>query len=105
MANTFGTDIIIQSPDPRSAALFYVEQLGFEITDETDMMISLNGPHIKFFIERGPALGGVLEVTVADVDEAKCRLVKNGCTIIKDEPGFPRCYVRDPFGLMYNLTC
>ena len=34
MANTFGTDILIQAPDPKNAASFYVEQLGFEITDE-----------------------------------------------------------------------
>jgi hypothetical protein len=32
------------------------------------------------------------------------RLVKNGCTIVKDEPEFPRCYVKDPYGLIYNLT-
>ena len=55
-------------------------------------------------IERGPALGPVLEVTVEDVEEAKSRLVRNGCEIIKDEPDFPRCYIRDPFGLIYNLT-
>jgi hypothetical protein len=23
---------------------------------------------------------------------------------VKDEPEFPRCYVKDPFGLIYNLT-
>ncbi len=68
-------------------------------------MISLHGGHINLFIERGPALGGpVLEVTVDDVEEAKRRLVKNGCEIVKDEPDFPRCYVKDPFGLIYNLT-
>jgi hypothetical protein len=43
-------------------------------------------------------------VTVDNVEEAKARLVKAGCVIVKDEPEFPRCYVRDPFGLMYNLT-
>lgn len=104
MANTFGTDILIQAPDPRNAAFFYVQQLGFEITDETPDLISLHGEHINLFIERGPALGPVLEVTVDGVEEAKLRLVKNGCEIIKDEPGFPRCYVKDPFGLIYNLT-
>ncbi|MGD0224351.1 MAG: hypothetical protein ABSF71_18635 [Terriglobia bacterium] len=67
-------------------------------------MISLHGKHINLFIERGPALGPVLEVTVASVDEAKQRLVKNGCEIVKDEPDFPRTYVKDPFGLIYNLT-
>jgi len=104
MANTFGTDILIQAEDPNSAASFYVQQLGFKITDETTHMISLDGEHINLFIERGPALGPILEVTVESVEEAKRRLVKNGCEIVKDEPDFPRCYVKDPFGLIYNLT-
>ena len=104
MANSFGTDILIQAQDPKNAASFYVEQLGFEITGETPRMVSLHGEHINLFIERGPALGPVLEVTVASVEEAKLRLVESGCEIVKDEPDFPRCYVRDPFGLIYNLT-
>jgi hypothetical protein len=104
MANLFGADILIQAQDPKDAALFYVKQLGFEITDETPNMVSLHGEHINLFIERGPALGPVLEVTVASVEEAKSRLVRNGCEIVKDEPDFPRCYVGDPFGLIYNLT-
>ncbi len=103
MANKFGTDILIQAPDPRSAAAFYVQQLGFEITGEKPM-ISLNGEHINLFIEPGPALGPVLEVAVANVEEAKLRLVKNGCSIVKDEPHVPRVYVKDPYGLIYNLT-
>jgi predicted enzyme related to lactoylglutathione lyase len=104
MANSFGTDILIQAPDPKSAASFYVDQLGFEITGEAPEMISLHGPHINMFIERGPVLGPVLEVMVGDVEEAKLRLTKNGCEIVKDEPEFPRCYVRDPLGLIYNLS-
>ena len=104
MGNLFGSDILIQAPDPKSAAGFYVEQLGFEVTGETAEMISLHGRHINLFIERGPELGPVLEVTVGNVEEAKARLVKNGCVIVKDEPEFPRCYVRDQFGLIYNLT-
>lgn len=104
MANSFSTDILIQAPEPRNAASFYVEQLGFEITDEVPHMVSLHGENINLFIERGPALGPVFEITVANVEEAKRRLVKNGCVIVKDEPDFPRCYVKDPFGLIYNLT-
>jgi hypothetical protein len=104
MAKSFGTDILIQAQDPRNAASFYVDHLGFNITGETPHMISLHGEHINLFIEQGPALGPVLEVTVDSVEEAKVRLVENGCEIIKDEPDFPRCYVRDPFGLIYNLT-
>lgn len=104
MANSFGTDILIQSQDPKSAAKFYVDSLGFEITEEIPNMVSLCGDHINLFIERGPALGPILEVTVDNVEEAKRRLVEQGCEIVKDEPEFPRCYVKDPCGLIYNLT-
>jgi len=104
MANTFGTDILIQAKDPLKAAAFYVKELGFEITDQKPNMVSLHGKNINFFIEKGPALGPVLEVTVESVKKAKASLKKKGCRIIKDEPDFPRCYVKDPNGLIYNLT-
>jgi hypothetical protein len=104
MANTFGTDILIQSLDPKAAASFYVTQLGFTITGESSNMLSLHGPSINLFIEQGPPLGPVLEVTVENVEAAKQRLIASGCQIVKDEPGFPRCYVQDPNGLIYNLT-
>jgi hypothetical protein len=81
-----------------------VKELGFAITRETPRMISFHGDHINLFIERGPMLGPVLEVKVANVEEAKASLVKKGCEVIKDEPDFPRCYVTDPSGLIYNLT-
>jgi catechol 2,3-dioxygenase-like lactoylglutathione lyase family enzyme len=104
MANRFGADILIQAPDPKKAALFYVNHLGFEITDHNPKLIGLHGKHINLFIESGPSLGPVLEVTVDNVVDAKQRLVEEGCEVVKDEPDFPRCYVKDPFGLIYNLT-
>ena len=104
MANRFGSDILIQAPDAKNTADFYVRHLGFEITDDNPNMIALHGPHINLFIEPGPPLGPVLEVTVDDIDDAKQRLVHQGCEIVKDEPAFPRCYIKDPFGLIYNLT-
>jgi predicted enzyme related to lactoylglutathione lyase len=104
MANTFGTDILIQAPDPKAAASFYVNQLGFTITGEHGKWIDLHGSNINLFIEEGPALGPVFEVTVDNVEEAKQRIVAAGGKVVKDEPDFPRCYVKDPFGLIYNLT-
>jgi hypothetical protein len=103
MANTFGADILIQAGDPKKAAAFYVKELGFEITAATPRLISLHGKHINLFIEQGRALGPVLEVSVNNVQRSKARLVRKGCKVIKDEPAFPRCYVKDPFGLIYNL--
>ena len=100
----FKSDILIQSPNPRTAADFYVEQLGFTITAESPQMLSLHGPAINLFIEEGPSLGPVLEVIVDNVEWAKTRLLAQGCILIKDEPHFPRCYLQDPNGLLFNLT-
>lgn len=104
MGNRFGTDILIQAKDPKVAAEFYVRELGFEVTEERPEMISLHGPHINFFIERGPSLGPVLEVSVPDLSAARARLTQHGCKVVKDEPKVPRVYIQDPFGLIYNLT-
>ena len=61
LANSFGTDILIQSPDARRFAQFYVEQLGFEISSQAPM-IELKGARINLYMHEGPALGPVLEV-------------------------------------------
>src|SRR5215472_8293396 len=103
MGNTFGTDILIQAPDPEEAAEFYATELGFTVTSREPIM-ELKGPHINLYIEKGPPLGPVLEVSVGDVTAAKARLLKAGCKLIKDEPEFPRAYVQDPYGLVYNLS-
>lgn len=103
MANGFGRDILIQAPDPKAAAGFYVETLGFRIDSETSDLVELTGPAINLYIERGPVSGPILEVMVDDVAAARQKLEAEGCEIVKDEPDFPRLYVRDPAGLLYNL--
>jgi hypothetical protein len=45
-----------------------------------------------------------LEISNAWSQAARLRLVKSGCQVVKDEPEFPRYDIRDPFGLIYNLT-
>ena len=39
-----------------------------------------------------------------NVQAAKADLVKRGAKVLREEPEVPRCYVRDPFGLTYNLA-
>jgi len=105
MANSFNKDILLQAPDPEIAAAFYIRELGFTVTGRSTDLISLEGPQINLYIERGPALGPVLELLhLGDLGATRRRLEAAGCTIIKDEPEFPRCYVKDPFGLIYNLS-
>jgi hypothetical protein len=55
------------------AAQFYVEHLGFEITDDNPDMIGLHSKHINLFIEPGPPLGPVLEVRVGNAGRSQSR--------------------------------
>jgi len=38
MANSFGTDILIQAEDPKKAASFYVDHLGFKLANSADRL-------------------------------------------------------------------
>ncbi len=102
MGRTFGRELILQVDDLQAAAAFYREQLGFAVEAESAELLCLAGDEVNLYLERGPALGPVLEVFVADVAVARERLLAQGCEVVREEPG--RCYLRDPFGLMYNLA-
>ena len=45
----------------------------------------------------------VLDFLVEDVQATKAVLVASGCVIVEENPSIPRCYMRDPFGLLFNL--
>jgi hypothetical protein len=30
-------------------------------------------------------------------------LLKAGCVVVEEDASVPRCYLRDPFGLVFNL--
>jgi len=87
MANKFGTDILIQAQDPKLAASFYVQQLGFEITDAQPDMISLHGKHINLFIERGPRWAGVGS-DGRRRRRSQSQTDKNGCEIVRMSRSF-----------------
>ena len=104
MSNRFTPDILLQAEDPHAAAAFYVDVLGFRIDQSTPAMVTIKGPHINMFITRDPPLGPVLEVKVESLAAAKAEIVRRGGAILREEPEVPRCYVRDPFGMVYNLA-
>ena len=55
------------------------------------------------YVEKGKAHGPVFEFLVADVQAAKRRLVAAGCTVLEEDASVPRCYVRDPYGVAFNI--
>ena len=63
MANNFGADILLQGGRAEKPRLL-LPSWDFEITDSHPDIISLRGPHLNLFIERGAQLGLILEIFV-----------------------------------------
>jgi catechol 2,3-dioxygenase-like lactoylglutathione lyase family enzyme len=96
-------DVIIRTPDAKGAADFYQRVLGLAVTQRVGGIVGFETGTLQLFVEQGDALSAVLDFLVQDVQATKARLVAAGCEIVEENPNIPRCYVRDPFGLTFNL--
>ena len=96
-------DIIIRTPDAKAAADFYQRVLGLAVTQRFGDIVGFETGTLQLFVEQGDALPAFLDFLVEDVQATKAKLVAAGCTIVEENPKIPRCYMRDPFGLLFNL--
>lgn len=96
-------DVIIRTPDAKAAADFYQHVLGLSVTQRVGDIVGFETGTLQLFVEQGEALPPVLDFLVQDVQVTKAVLVAAGCVIVEENPNVPRCYVRDPFGLTFNL--
>jgi predicted enzyme related to lactoylglutathione lyase len=46
----------------------------------------------------------VFEFLVPDLPAARARLLAAGCSVLEENPELPRCYLRDPFGMTFNIA-
>jgi predicted enzyme related to lactoylglutathione lyase len=97
-------DILVQTVDIDTAAAFYEKQLGLTTFQRDPDLIGLEAGAFRLFLERAPAYGPVLEFFVNDLEDAKARLVAAGCRIENEDPSVPKCYIRDPYGLTFNIA-
>lgn len=96
-------DVIIQSPSFHESVHFYEEVVGLPVVYRSDRLVGFETGSFCLYVEPGVASGPVFEFFVDDVGAAARRLVAAGCSIEQDDPTVPRCYVRDPTGLTFNL--
>jgi catechol 2,3-dioxygenase-like lactoylglutathione lyase family enzyme len=96
-------DILLQTPHLEEATAFYRDVLGLRVFLNTPDLVGLDAGAFSLYLDRAGTLGPVLEFLVADVSEARRELLNKGCTVIADDPSIPRLYLRDPFGMVYNI--
>jgi catechol 2,3-dioxygenase-like lactoylglutathione lyase family enzyme len=96
-------DVIIRTGKWAEATAFYGSVLGLPLAYQDKTMVGFETGSFRLYVEQGPEHGPVFEFLVPDVDAAKRRLLAAGCTIVEEDPSLPRCYIRDPFGLVFNI--
>ena len=94
----------VLAPDLKAARDFYENVMDLELVNSTDEQLVFKTGDSFFYVVRDlDRTGTVLEFCVDNLDVAKERLVSKGCQIIKWEEKGKDCYLKDPFGVIFNL--
>ena len=99
-----GRDVICRAIDLGAVKAYYAGELGFPIVLDTDSMVGFDTGAVTLYYERGETDAPVFEFFVDNVDRAKGRLTTAGCVIVEEDASVPRVYLRDRFGLIFNIT-
>jgi predicted enzyme related to lactoylglutathione lyase len=98
-----GRDVIIQVQDLERALKFYGETLGLPVSQRYEHCTGFEAGGFQLFVEKGESPGPVFEFLVSDVAAAKQKLLAAGCTVVEEDERVPRLYMRDPYGLTFNV--
>ena len=96
-------DVILRTEKWSKAVRFYGPVLGLPMTSQDATMVGFETGSFRLYVEKGVEHGPVFEFLVPDVESAKRKLLEAGCTIVEEDPAVPRCYVKDPYGLVFNI--
>jgi len=96
-------DVIIRTPEWAAAVAFYAATLGLPEAYRGESIVGFETGAFRLYVEKGNTHGPVFEYWVPDVQAAKLQLMAAGCELIEEDASVPRCYLRDPYGMTFNL--
>jgi len=99
----FSRCISLQTDRMEDAVEFYEKVLGLRVLSRDDPCVEIDGSQNRLFIETGKQGGPVFELIVDDLETARDELVSKGCEVVVWQGKGKDCYIRDPFGFMFNL--
>jgi predicted enzyme related to lactoylglutathione lyase len=101
MANAFkaSRDIIVRTENWSEALKFYRSVLGLPITHQGETIVGFETGSFCLYVEQGKEH----EFLVSDIQATKRQLVAADCTVLEENPKVPRCYIRDPYDVVFNV--
>jgi len=103
MTHEMSNCICLQVPDIKKARILYQKILNGRMVNEDEDSVELKSGTLRIFLDRGDTMGPILEILVGDVELAREELLQAGCIPVQWEGRGGRCYMRDPFGFVFNL--
>jgi len=86
------------------AVTFYTDVLGFQDRSNSPDLADLDASPLNLFVIEDPdTCGPVMELFVDDLEQARETLVANGCKVLRWRGKGQDCYVKDPFGVIFNI--
>jgi catechol 2,3-dioxygenase-like lactoylglutathione lyase family enzyme len=99
-------EIAIHVADLGKAAHFYGDVLGFKLLGRTERQLEFDTGALRLYVnlDSRPMAGFIPSFDVSDREAAREYLFALGCkpVLIPSQPGL--YYMRDPFGLMFDLV-
>jgi predicted enzyme related to lactoylglutathione lyase len=97
-------NVAVRTERLSEAVEFYTNVLGFENRSDDPEPADLDaGPLRLFVIEDQEFRGPVKELFVDDLEQARQTLVANGCQVLRWRGKGQDCYVKDPYGVIFNI--
>jgi catechol 2,3-dioxygenase-like lactoylglutathione lyase family enzyme len=100
-------DVIVRSTAWDRALDFYGSVLALPVTYRSEDLVGFETGSFLLYLERsqspGSGHGPVFEFLVPDLAAARQQLLAAGCVIEEENSSIPRCYIRDPFGMVFNI--
>ena len=97
-------NIAVRTAQFDKAAAFYSSLLGLADRSGDPQLADFDtGPINLFVIGDDEVHGPVMELFVDDLEMAREELLARGCEIVRWRGKGQDCYVRDPFGVLFNV--
>lgn len=104
MKYRMSSNVAVCTGRSREAVDFYSRVLGFPAGSTAEREAELDaGPLTLYVVEDEEIPGMVMELFVDDLEAAPDEQLAQGCEIVRWRGKGQDCYIRDPFGVVFNL--
>jgi catechol 2,3-dioxygenase-like lactoylglutathione lyase family enzyme len=97
--------VALETKNPEKAVEFYQTVLGLQRSKQTAEFTEFKSGPFNFYVAKENHCPGVmLDFRVADLEAAVEHLQAHGCQVLQWDGKGSDCFMKDPFGLVFNLS-